>query len=101
MRKGMLEYCVLLFISHGRAYPSDIVSKLDEAGLKVVEGTVYTVLNRMRREEKLSYEWEESRQGPPRKYYSLTDQGRAFLASMSEEWQTISRAVSFFENLTK
>lgn len=100
MRKGMLEYCVLLFISHGRAYPSDIVSKLDEAGLKVVEGTVYTVLNRMRREEKLSYEWEESRQGPPRKYYSLTDQGREFLAAMSEEWQTISRAVSFFENLS-
>lgn len=98
MRKGMLEYCILLFISHGRAYPSDIVGKLEEAGLKVVEGTVYTVLNRMRREEKLSYEWEESRQGPPRKYYSLTDEGRAFLAAMSEEWSAISRAVTYFEN---
>lgn len=98
MRKGMLEYCILLFISHGRAYPSDIIAKLAEAGMQVVEGTVYTVLNRMRKDEKLSYEWEESRQGPPRKYYSLTDAGRESLAAMEEEWLSISRAVAFFEN---
>ena len=67
MRKGILEYCILLILSRERAYPSDIISRLSAANLIVVEGTLYTLLNRLRKEGKLNYEWEESPKGPPRK----------------------------------
>lgn len=72
MRKGILELCVLRLLSDREAYPSDIIKSLHEARLTVVEGTIYTLLNRLRREGKLEYEWRESRQGPPRKYFFLT-----------------------------
>ena len=79
MRKGMLEYCVLLLLHKEPSYASDIISKLKEAQLIVVEGTLYPLLTRLKKDGLLSYEWKESTQGPPRKYYALTSEGENFL----------------------
>ncbi len=98
MRKGMLEYCVLLILARGPKYPSEIITALSGADMIVVEGTLYTLLNRLRREDKLTYEWQESPKGPPRKYYRLTPAGTAALAAMSEVWDQIAGAVSHFRD---
>lgn len=98
MRKGMLEYCILLILSRGRAYPSDIINSLKEADLIVVEGTLYTLLNRLKREGKLNYEWEESPKGPPRKYYFLTPLGEEVLSFTSRAWDSIVSNVNHFRN---
>lgn len=94
MRKGILELCVLRLLRRGEAYPSDIIRSLSEASLVVVEGTIYTLLNRLRREGKLDYIWRESRQGPPRKYFFLTPLGFETLAAMDESWTEIQHTVS-------
>lgn len=99
MRKGILEYCVLLLLSRKRAYPSDIINGLSEASLIVVEGTLYTLLNRLRKEGKLNYEWEESPKGPPRKYYFITPEGERTMNEMSEAWDEIVANVSHFRNM--
>ena len=99
MRKGILEYCVLLLLNRQRAYPSDIIAGLSDASLIVVEGTLYTLLNRLRREGKLNYEWEESPKGPPRKYYFITDEGRKTLEEMSLAWDEIVATVNHFRKL--
>ena len=72
MRKGMLEYCILLILKERAAYASDIIQNLKEANLLVVEGTLYPLLTRLKNDGVLAYEWQESSQGPPRKYYKLT-----------------------------
>ena len=79
MRKGMLDYCVLLLLSRESCYANDIITRLKQAELIVVEGTLYPLLNRLKKDGLLSYEWRESTQGPPRKYYALTDAGTEFL----------------------
>ena len=99
MRKGILEYCVLLLLSRGKAYPSDIINMLSEASLIVVEGTLYTLLNRLRKEGKLSYEWQESTMGPPRKYYFITSTGEKTLIEMSKAWDELVENVNHFRNL--
>lgn len=99
MRKGILEYCILLLLVGRRAYPSDIINGLNEANLIVVEGTLYTLLNRLRKEGKLDYEWEESPKGPPRKYYFLTQAGLDTLTEMAEAWDETVSHVNFFRNL--
>lgn len=96
MRKGMLELSVLLILQRGRAYPSDILRSLRKSGMIVVEGTLYTVLNRLRRDGHLDYEWEESTMGPPRKYYTLSDSGLRLLDALIAEWRSISNAIGFF-----
>ncbi|MBD5357232.1 MAG: PadR family transcriptional regulator [Bacteroides sp.] len=101
MRKGILEYCVLLLLSRQRAYPSDIINGLSEASLIVVEGTLYTLLNRLRKEGKLNYEWEESPKGPPRKYYFITPEGEQTMNEMSEAWDEIVANVNHFRNMQK
>lgn len=100
MRKGILEYCVLLLLSKEKAYPSDIINRLSEASLIVVEGTLYTLLNRLRKEGKLNYEWQESTMGPPRKYYFITEAGEKHLHDLSEAWDEIVENVNHFRNLT-
>ena len=75
MRKGVLEYCILCVLDKGEAYPSDIILELKEAKMIVVEGTLYPLLTRLKNAGLLTYRWEESKSGPRRKYYSLTDQG--------------------------
>lgn len=96
MRKGILELCVLRLLRGGEAYPSDIIRALCAASLVVVEGTIYTLLNRLRREGKLEYQWRESRQGPPRKYYYLTPVGVETLEAMNQAWGEIEQTVNFF-----
>ncbi|MBD5292074.1 MAG: PadR family transcriptional regulator [Bacteroides sp.] len=96
MRKGILEFCVLLLLSRERAYPSDILNRLKAAKLIVVEGTLYALLNRLRKEGHLTYEWEESTMGPPRKYYMITPEGMALLEVMKNEWRQISASIDCF-----
>lgn len=93
MRKGVLEMCVLSIISKKEAYPSDIINKLKEAKLIVVEGTLYPLLSRLKNADLLSYEWKESTAGPPRKYYNLTDHGQTFLDDLQEGWNELKAAV--------
>ncbi len=94
MRKGMLEFCVLLILKDRAAYASEMIARLKEARLIVVEGTLYPLLTRMKNDGLLSYEWQESTSGPPRKYYSLTPQGHVFLAQLAESWSEIQATVS-------
>ena len=94
MRKGLLEYCILAIISRDEAYASDILEKLKVAQLVVVEGTVYPLLTRMKNEGLLTYRWQESTGGPPRKYYTLTESGQQLLAQLDAEWQTICQAIN-------
>lgn len=101
MRKGMLEYCILLVLEDNRKYTSDIIERMQRSGLVVVEGTLYTLLNRLRKEGKLTYEWEESTKGPPRKYYRLTPLGKETLHYMSEAWNEIVRTVNILRSERK
>lgn len=93
MRKGVLEYCILSIISRGDAYASDILNTLKESKLIVVEGTLYPLLTRQKNAGLLSYRWEESTQGPPRKYYSLTEKGRDLLKELDGSWLELVDAV--------
>ena len=97
MRKGMLEYCILLLLKRRAAYASDIIQRLLEAEMIVVEGTLYPLLTRLKKDGLLAYEWQESTQGPPRKYYRLTPEGEDALAQLNESWQEISRTVNFLK----
>ncbi|MDR0976677.1 MAG: PadR family transcriptional regulator [Prevotellaceae bacterium] len=93
MRKGMLEYCILLLLHKKAAYASDIIGRLKEARLIVVEGTLYPLLTRLKNDSLLSYEWIESTQGPPRKYYCLTSQGEHFLSELEASWNELNETV--------
>ncbi|MDT8401266.1 MAG: PadR family transcriptional regulator [Bacteroidales bacterium] len=95
MRKGILEYCILLVISGNSCYASDIINKLKEAKVIVVEGTLYPLLTRQKNAGLLSYRWEESSQGPPRKYYELTEMGREYLAELDKSWDELVESVKF------
>lgn len=94
MRKGILEYCILSILEKKEAYPSEIIEELKSAKLIVVEGTLYPLLTRLLKAELLSYRWEESTGGPPRKYYSLTKMGKTFLEELSDTWKELSKAVN-------
>lgn len=93
MRKGVLDYCVLLLLRGGALYSADIIGRLRGARLIVVEGTLYPLLSRLKNEGLLSYDWRESLQGPPRKYYALTDKGRAALVEMDAAWTELAEAI--------
>ena len=94
MRKGMLEYCIMLLLRHRAAYASDIIASLKEAELIVVEGTLYPLLTRLKKDGLLGYEWQESTQGPPRKYYGLTPEGEEFLKELESAWDGLSDTVN-------
>src|SRR5258705_9749260 len=94
MRKGVLEFCILSILSHQEVYPSDIISRLKDAKLIVVEGTLYPLLTRLKNAGLLSYRWVESNAGPPRKYYSLTPLGEKFLDELRTTWNELVTAVS-------
>ena len=94
MRKGILEYCILSVLSRNSCYASDIIKELKEAEVIVVEGTLYPLLTRQKNAGLLSYRWEESQQGPPRKYYELTEAGRAHLADLDNSWQELVESVN-------
>ncbi len=93
MRKGVLEYCILSILKSGEAYPSEIIEKLKAGKLIVVEGTLYPLLTRLKNAGLLSYRWEESKSGPPRKYYQLTEIGDEFLKELETTWDDLVKAV--------
>ncbi len=93
MRKGVLEYCILSVLAQEELYPPDIIAKLKDAKLIVVEGTLYPLLTRLKDAGFLTYRWEESRSGPPRKYYRLTPMGQRFLNELDETWDELAQAV--------
>ena len=86
MRKGILEFCILHIISRGEVYASDMLEELTSAKIMVVEGTLYPLLTRLRKAGLVDYKWVESRSGPPRKYYTMTESGQEFLDKLSETW---------------
>ncbi len=89
MRKGILEYCILAILSREDSYAPKIIAELKQAKMIVVEGTLYPILTRQKNMGLLTYRWEESPQGPPRKYYMLTDEGRATLKALDEAWDEL------------
>lgn len=93
LRKGILELCILSILDKKEAYPSEIIDTLKEAKLIVVEGTLYPLLTRLKNGELLTYRWEESPSGPPRKYYSITKMGKVFLEELSLTWNELNTAV--------
>jgi PadR family transcriptional regulator PadR len=94
MRKGILEFCILSIIAdEDEAYPSDIITRLRASEMIVVEGTLYPLLNRLKEAGLLQYTWKESTSGPPRKYYSVTDDGREFLGGLTNTWNQLVAAV--------
>ena len=98
MRKGVLEYCILLLLAKEDAYASSIISKLKESTMIVVEGTLYPLLIRQKNQGLLQYRWEESPQGPPRKYYAITDKGREQLEEMNNAWKEIVTTIENIKN---
>lgn len=97
MRKGMLVYCVLLLCKGGKVYSSEIIRALRAAELIVVEGTLYPLLNRLARDGLLRYEWQESEQGPPRKYYWLSDEGQELLSGLSATYNRLNNTITKLE----
>ena len=93
MRKGILEYCILSILSREDSYAPKIIAELKASEMIVVEGTLYPILTRQKNQGLLSYRWEESPQGPPRKYYMLTDKGRAALAELDHSWEEFSEQI--------
>jgi PadR family transcriptional regulator, regulatory protein PadR len=98
MRKGILEYCILEIISKKHSYAPDIIEELKKAKMIVVEGTLYPLLTRLKNSGMLSYRWEESQLGPPRKYYEITEDGSLFLNELRISWDEILKAVELVKN---
>ena len=94
MRKGVLELCILSILSKNACYASDIIAELKKAEMIVVEGTLYPMLTRLKNDELLAYRWEESTQGPPRKYYTLTEKGNLYLDEMRSAFSSMVDAVN-------
>jgi len=99
MRKGILEYCILLILNRRKVYANDIIQSLQEARLIVVEGTLYPLLTRLKNMDLLTYQWIESNQGPPRKYYELTLKGENFLTELEQAWEGIANTISHLKEL--
>jgi len=99
MRKGILEYCILLILNRQKAYANDVILLLQEARLIVVEGTLYPLLTRLKNMDLLTYQWIESNQGPPRKYYELTPKGEQFLSELELGWNEIENTISHLKEL--
>ena len=93
MRKGVLEYCILSVIKRGEAYPGDIIDEMKSAGMQLLEGTLYPLLNRLKKAEILTYRWVESTSGPPRKYFSLTKKGGEFYLLLETTWNELATGV--------
>lgn len=94
MRKGVLEFAILLVIARHKAYANEIIASLRQVHLAVVEGTIYPLMSRLKNAGLLDYDWAESKAGPPRKYYSITSQGKKFLNSYEKQWQALEKSIS-------
>ena len=100
MKKGILEYCILHIISRGEVYASDMLDELTSAHMIVVEGTLYPLLTRLKNSGLLEYKWVESKSGPPRKYYKLTDEGSKFLNGLTETWDDLVHSTEMITKRT-
>lgn len=100
MRKGVLEYCILSIIKKREAYPGDIIEEMKNAGLQLLEGTLYPLLNRLKNAGVLSYQWVESTSGPPRKYFSLTEKGKEFYSLLETTWNELATGVEVITCMT-
>ena len=97
MRRGTLQYCVLSLLADDERYGFDLVRELAEVdGMVTTEGTIYPLLSRLRRDGLVETSWQESPAGPPRRYYRLTDAGRASLEGFVREWVRFRAAVDHF-----
>ncbi len=94
MRKGILEFCILHIISRGEVYASDMIEELTTAKIMVVEGTLYPLLTRLRKAGLVDYKWVESVSGPPRKYYTITEKGKAFTQQLDETWAQLKASTT-------
>lgn len=101
LRKGFLAYCVLLICGESAKYTSDIILQLRGAELVVLEGTIYPLLSRLQKDGLLAHEWQESEQGPPRKYYKLTDFGRDVVARLGGHIKTLNSTLNKLEKGAK
>ena len=101
MRKGVLEFCVISIIKRGEAYPSDIIEEMKKANFSLLEGTLYPLLTRLKNAGLLSYRWVESSSGPPRKYFSLTEEGKLFYQELAETWKEMAKSVNAVIGNTK
>lgn len=97
MRRGVLEYCILGILNKKDSYASSIISELKDAKMIVVEGTLYPLLIRQKNQGLLTYRWEESPQGPPRKYYSITEKGREALSDLDSAWDEIVETIDIIK----
>ncbi len=98
MRRGVLEYCILSILNKKDSYTSLLISELKEAKMLVVEGTIYPLLIRQKNQGLLTYRWEESPQGPPRKFYQITEKGRKALAEMDAAWNEMVETIKYLRN---
>ena len=94
MRKGFLEFPVLLIIGAKPTYAPDILKQLKKANLLVVEGTLYPLLSRLKRYSLVEYQWQESKSGPPRKMYTVTTEGKEVLTQLEESWKLLDTSVT-------
>ncbi|MCH8556061.1 MAG: PadR family transcriptional regulator [Schleiferiaceae bacterium] len=101
MRKGVLEFCILSILKGGDAYTTEIIETLKEGKMIVVEGTLYPLLTRLKNAGLLSYRWEESQSGPPRKYYAITEDGDQFLSELKTTWDELASAVETTTSKTR
>ena len=101
MRKGILEYCILHIIARGEVYASDMLDELTSAKMIVVEGTLYPLLTRLKNAGLVEYKWVESKSGPPRKYYKLTEIGTNFLKGLTDTWNELINSTEMITNHTK
>ncbi|KRO90191.1 MAG: PadR family transcriptional regulator [Bacteroidetes bacterium] len=99
IRKGLLEFCILQIISRNEVYTSDIIEELKNSKIIVVEGTVYPLLNRLKISGYIKHEWKESTQGPPRKYYSITETGINYIKDLIISWNEINSSVKKLLNI--
>ncbi|MDD7438526.1 MAG: PadR family transcriptional regulator [Bacteroidales bacterium] len=100
MRKGIMEYAILLILRHREAYSVDLIEILKQNDLMVVEGTIYPLLTRLRKEGLIKYTWVESTQGPPRKYYVITESGRSYLDELRKLWMAMRDSVDLLDSDT-
>lgn len=94
MKKGVLELCILSLLNTNELYPADIAEQMHHASLPIPEGTLYSLLTRLKNSGHINYRWEESQEGPPRKYFSLSDSGKDYLKSMNNNWQQLITSVA-------
>ena len=99
IRRGTLEYCILLMLRRRSCYGYEILQRLGRCAVTTAtESTVYPLLRRLQKDGYLSASWQESAEGlPPRKYYALTPAGEEYLSAMSADWDSLLRMVDLLK----